>query len=146
MTPARTTALLIAASLLVGGCVQTVSPRPVARTPHIDTQFRTSDGDLIRVTSRDGAAQRGKVTVCLRNLTKRGWWKGMHWKHVKPKQARYVADGRNARACGTHPAKGAHTWHLYKAKLLGIKKHVGQYRFDQSRHADRSIFIDWMSD
>jgi len=136
----------LASNIALGGCVQTVPVKTQAKPPTLNTQFRTSDGDYLRVTSRRGAAQPGKVTICLRNKTKSGWWKGMHWKEVKAKKARYVADGRNARSCGTHPARGMHTWHFYKAKALGFKKRVGSYRINQAAYPDQTIYIDWISD
>ena len=145
MRTALFAALTVATAVALTGCVQTVPARSTQQVPQLNTQFRTASGDLLRVTSRDGAAKPGKVTICLRNYTKRGKWKGMHWKKVKAKEARYVANGRNARACGTHPAKGTKTWHFYEAKALGIKKRVGSYRINQARHANRTIFIDWIS-
>ncbi len=126
--------------------MQTVPVKTRPQAPTLNTQFRTSDGDDLRVTSRHGAATPGKVTICLRNKTKSGWWKGMHWKAVKPKQARYVANGHNTVSCGTHPARGVHTWYFYKAKFLGIKTRVGSYRIDQARYPDQTIYIDWVSD
>jgi len=137
---------ILLSGIVLGGCVQTVPVKPRTQSPTLNTQFRTSDGDYLRVTSRHGAAESGKVTICLRNKTKSGWWKGMDWKEVKPKTARYVANGRNTVSCGTHPARGVHSWYFYKAKVLGIKKQVGHYRIDQAIYPDQTIYIDWISD